>query len=513
VPLAASAARETITVTGSKVLFYASHLMLDADGNALLDDGVLHVSADHITVDLRSKRYLAIGNVSVSPSTTPQEGVVTATGDIFGDDFDAQRGLLVALDPQPTRRLVEGGTIEGEPSPGVTLGEPLSVPDFGGESAWGTATRAVAHVGADVRLSDVQVSLPGVRSAPLPSYVYTYSSAPGYVTSNLLGASEDVPWYFGSTRNSVQGLHFIYRVNSGFGLGLDERIVNSSKGYVLGSVSPFIGPSKALNVTWQDQINSHTSQTITSTTLEGFGTTNSYDLRDGIHRSFLELTGYQYHQNLGATFAWQSYDQVMAHAGMFSYLMFHLRSEVGTVHTPLTTGYFPFPSDIYLAQWAPHVALEGYLATAPLALTRSTTLYASADDHFYHDTLPHLQTFQIYAANVNQRINRFATFGVGITDNPIHDGYPTVNTTYASHIDTENASFTYTHENSFYLQLAGQHATAWTENPLGLTVTPWSASADARFRVNRYLSLELGRSYYFGFEGLRFSTWTVQIFP
>jgi len=54
VPLTASAARQTITVTGTKVLFYASHLMLDADGHALLDDGVLHVTADHISLDLRS---------------------------------------------------------------------------------------------------------------------------------------------------------------------------------------------------------------------------------------------------------------------------------------------------------------------------------------------------------------------------------------------------------------------------------------------------------------------------
>ena len=487
--------------------------MLDTEGRATLDDGVLHVVADHISVDLRAKRYLAIGNVVVTPSTEPASGVISATGDVFGDDLSAHRGLLVALTPEPTRRLVEGGTIEGEPTAGVPLGEPLSLPDFGGEAAFATATRAVAHVGADVRLSNVMVLLPGARSAPLPSYVYTYSSDSGYVTSNLVGASEDVPWYFGSTRNSVQGLHFIYRPQSGFGFGVDERIVNGPKGYALASLTPFFGQAKALNLTWQDQINGHTSQTLTSTTIEGFGTTNSYDVRDGIHRSYLEFTGSQYHQNVGALFAWQSYDEALAHAGAFSHLSFHLRSEVGTVHTPLTIGYSPFPSDIYLAQWVPHIGFEAYVATQPLAVTRTTTLYASADDRFYHDTLPHLQSVQVYAMNLTQRVNTFVTLGAGISDTPIHDGYPTLNASYASHFDTESASFSYTHNNFFYLTLSGQHSTGSTQLPTGVFVTPWSVSADTRFRVNRYLSLEVGRSYFFGFEGLRFGTWSLQIFP
>jgi hypothetical protein len=495
-------------------LFYASHLLLDAEGHAALDDGVLHVAADHISVDLRAKRYLAIGDVRVSQSDAVAPSVpCCAQGDVFGNDFEARRGLLVALEPEPTRRLVEGGSIEGEPTAGVPLGEPLSVPDFGGEVAFATATRAVAHVGADVRLTNVKVLLPGARNAPLPSYVYAYSSDPGYVTSNLIGVSEDVPWYFGSTRNSVQGAHFIYRPSTGFGFGLDDRIVNGPKGYALGSFSPFIGPDKALNLTWQDQINGHTSSTLTSATIEGFGTANNYDIRDGIHRSYLEASGSQFHQDVGALFAWQSYDEAMAHAGMFSYLMFHLRSEVGTIHTPLTLGYSPFPSDIYLAQWVPHIAFEGYVATQPLALSQTTTLNASADDRFYHDTLPHLESVQIYSMNLNQRVNRYVTVGAGISDSPIHDGYPTLNASYASHFDSESASFSYNHERYFYLQLSGAHATGTTQLPAGFTVTPWSVSGDARFRVNRYLSVELGRSYFFGFEGLRFGTWTFQIFP
>ncbi|HYK53358.1 MAG TPA: hypothetical protein VEV38_07495, partial [Candidatus Eremiobacteraceae bacterium] len=55
-----------VTVKGADVEFYAGHLVLDARGGATLDDGVLHVSADRIIVDLNHDRYVAAGNVHVS---------------------------------------------------------------------------------------------------------------------------------------------------------------------------------------------------------------------------------------------------------------------------------------------------------------------------------------------------------------------------------------------------------------------------------------------------------------
>jgi hypothetical protein len=485
------------------------HLVLDANGRAYLDDGVLHVSATHITLDLKAKRYLAIGDVVVQSVANSS----SAHGDIFGEDFDAHRGLLVSLDEPPVRHVVQGGDIGGEPSATGPQEQPLLVPDFTGETPFATATRAVAHVGADVRLTDAKVALPGARSLPLPSYVYTYSPDPGYAVSNLTGASEDVPLYFGSTRDSVQGIHFIYRPDVKFALGFDQRIVDTPNGYALASISPIFGNQKTFNFTWQDRINAHTQQSLTSTSIQGLGTINSYDVRDGIHRSFLELNGSQFHQSLGALLAWQSYDQAMAHQGVFSNLLFHLRSEIGTTHTPLTPGFSPFPPDIFLPQWYAHVGFEGYIATKPLVLGPETTLVASADDRFTHDTLPHLQNFQTEALTLTQRVNRLITVSGSIIDSPIHDWYPTLNAGYASRFTSESATFQYNHGNVFSLFLTGSHATGSTQLPGGVLVTPWVTGADVRFRVNRALSIELGRSYYFGFLGQRFSSLTFQLFP
>jgi hypothetical protein len=503
-----------VSISGATVKFYAFRLVLEASGRALLDDGVLHVSADHITLDLHSKRYMAIGDVTIAPSdaVAPPGARTPAHGDIFGKDLDSQRGLLVALDATPVRHVVEGGAIEGEPKPGLPPSEPLSPPDVGGEAPFATAARAVAHLGADVRLTDARVIVPGSKSVPVPSYVYTYSSDAGYVVSNL-GTIEDVPLYFGSTRNSVQGIHFLYRPDIKFGFGLDERIVDGQRGYLLASLSPVFGPSKLFNATWQEQINQHTQQTLTSSSFEGLGTTNQYDLRDGIHHSFVELAAFQFHQSYAGTLAWQGYDTPFAKTGAFSQLIFHLRTEYGVGHTPPEFGFPPLPTDVFLPQTVQRVALEGYVATQPLALGPATTMYASADDRFSHDTTPHLQTTQVYGLTLTQRVNRFVTLSGSVFDTPIHDGYPTVNQSFASHLDTETATFNYNHGRAFALLLTGTHQTASTQLPGGLLVEPWVTSADVRFRLGPSIAIELGRSYYFGFEGQRFGTYTFQIFP
>lgn len=475
---------------------------------------MLHVAADHITLDLHAKRYVAVGNVTVVPSdaAAPAAARVPVRGDIFGEDIDAQRGLLVSLDAPPTRRVTQGGAFRDE-TVGLPAGEPLALPDFGEEAPFASAVRAVAHLGADVRLTNAKVLVPGSKSIPLPSYVYTYSSDPGYAVNNL-NASEDLPVYVGSTRDSVQGIHFYYRPDVKVALGFDERIVDGPKAYLLGSLAPVIGRSKALNLTWQEQINGHAQQSVAANTLQDFGTFYSYDVRDGIHHSYLEFNANAApQQNWNGVFAWQGYNQTIARRGPLSHLFFFLRSEYGFLHTPLESGFSPFPSTIVLPQLVQHVAGEAYLATQPLALGPSTTAYASADDRFTHDTLPHLQSTQIYSLTLSQRANRLVTLNASVADQPIHDGYPTLNASFATHIDTESATFSYNHERYFALTVSGTHGTASTQLPAGFIVTPWSLFADVRFRVAPTLSLEFSRSYFFGFEGQRFGAIGFQIFP
>ena len=84
---------------------------------------------------------------------------------------------------------------------------------------------------------------------------------------------------------------------------------------------------------------------------------------------------------------------------------------------------------------------------------------------------------------------------------------------YRTIFNSQQAAVFYSNASSFALRLNATHDTAFTENPNGFIVEPWSLGADIRFRVSRSLSLDVSRSYFFGFEGRRFGTYGIQIFP
>src|ERR1022692_3328285 len=105
----AGTAHPAVTVTGNVVSFYAGHVVLDARGGARLDDGVLHVSADRIIVDLRANRYLAAGDVTAAPafgSGTPVSGAAMSV------DLTTHRGLFVSVVPTLSKSDVDGARVD-----------------------------------------------------------------------------------------------------------------------------------------------------------------------------------------------------------------------------------------------------------------------------------------------------------------------------------------------------------------------------------------------------------------
>lgn len=504
VPAAAFARHPTLELHAAEVRFYAGHLVLDAEGTAALVDGPLRIEADRIIVDLRAKRCVAAGNVIVAG------GARTAQGAAFGLDLASRFGLLVsAQSSEPWGSAATAPATAFATAPA----EPLALPDLGGEEPFAVAAGAVVHVGADVRLESARVNAGAPRALYLPSYVYTYSSDTGYVVNNVPGANEDVPIYFYSTPTSIEGLHFLYNPVTKLGIGLDAHLVDGSRAYDLISLAPLFGPNHTLNFTWQQQINAHATQTFASSSATSVGTQNLYDVRDSVHRSFLELVASQYHQQNATDLAWQGYDEPLAPGGLGSKLYFHLRTNYGLVHAPSSAPGPPFsPTDV-LPATVFHTGIEGYLATQPFGLGRNATLTLSADGRRLIDTTPHAQTSQTYTAGVTVRWNRFLTINLYDSETPVHDEYPSVGAAFATHLSTQTVNAFYSHGDGLSLVLSAVHSNAQTTNPSPFIVTPWVASADVRFRLNSRLSLDLSRSYYFGFEGQRFSSLGVQILP
>ncbi|PZR60824.1 MAG: hypothetical protein DLM53_10740 [Candidatus Eremiobacter antarcticus] len=512
-PLRSEAAvlHPTVSVQGAVVTFYAGHLVLDARAGSL-SDGVLTVTADRIIVDLRANRYVAAGSVTVLGSRS-------AHGDALGMDLLSHRGVLISSGAATQKLYLDGASMplaQNSEVPGrgaaAQPADPLSLPDVGTEQPYAVAPSAVAHLGADVRLRRVRVLVPGGQTVPLPSYVYTFSTDSGYVVSNVNAGAEDLPIYFGSTPNSIQGAHFFYNPLVKLGIGFDDHIVFGQRAYDLISLSPVNGPTKTFNVTWQQHINDHASQTFFSSTTTGIGTSDNYDVRDSIHRSFLELTASQFRGNHGSTLAWQSYDQPLG-ATASSSVYFHLRSEYGYQHVPEEFSFAPFAFDAVLPRTVFHKAVEGYIASQPWRLNPSTSLGPSIDVRAETDTLPHRQTSETYIVTLQHRWTRDILTTVSASETPILDRYPSVATGYRTHFSEQTVQVYYDRGDAFSLFLTGVHSAARSDNPSPPAVPPWTLLADVRFRVTPSLSLDLSRSYFFGYNGRRFGSFGFQILP
>jgi len=512
-PNAARAAtlHPAVTLRAPYVAFYAGHLVLDGNGGAYLDDGTFHVSARRIVVDLRADRYVAAGDVSVC-------SIACARGAAFGGNLDAHDGLLVSIGNGASKVWLHrpGDAADGRPNataPGVDAGDPLSLPDTEGEAAFALATGAVAHLGADVRLQDAHVLVPGSRTFFFPSYVYAFSSDPGYVLTNVPGANEDIPVYVGSTRDSIFGLHFLYNQVTKVALGVDEHFVDGQKAYALISAAPIFGPDKVANFTWQENINDHAAQTFTASAAQGFGIFNQYDVRDAVHRSYFELSANQFHNTYQAVLGWQSFAQQLSPSGAGADLYYYLRSEYGVTYNPLVFPAFPLPPDVLLPSRVVHGAVEGYLATRPLSIDSNTTLNLSVDDRYLRDSLPHTQSAQVYSANLQRRWSPHFTTGFSESFAPVHDLYPTLGLGGFTQFNAQTLSANYANRDALGLLVFATHASAATNNPAGVFVQPWFLSADVRFRVNRSLALDLSRSYNFNYLGRTWSGFGVQILP
>jgi len=502
---------QAVSLRAPYIAFYAGHLVLEALGGAYLDDGVHHVSANRVVLDLRTNSYVAAGAVTVcSPDCV--------TGSAFGDDLESGVGRLVSVAgsasstdlcplPAPCAPAAVAPTL------GMAPADPLRLPDTEGEAPFAVAVGAVAHLSADVRLQDARVLVPGSRTFFFPSYVYAFSSDPGYALTNVPGAGEDVPVYVGSTRNSILGLHFMYNPVTKVAVGVDEHIVNGQKSYLLLSEAPVIGPDKIANATWLLNVNEHTSQTMTASAIEGLGIINTYDLRDAVHRSFVELTANQFHAQYAGVVGWQSFDEPLAATGLGSLLVFHLRSEYGVTYTPQSFSFYPLPPDAIVPNRVYHAAVEAYAATRPLQIGSSTTLNFSADDRMLRDSLPHTQTQQIFAGNLQYRWTPHLTTSMSEIVSPVHDYYPTVAAGVSTTLNTQSYNAFYSNGNAFGLTLSALHDFGYTDSPFGIVVQPWLLATDVRFRVNRTLALDISRSYNFNFEGRTWGGFGIQILP
>jgi len=514
-----------VTVRGADVEFYAGHLVLDAKGDATLDDGVVHVSADRILVDLSKNRYLAIGDVTI---VSAQSSTPVGAGAALGVDLSTHEGTLVAIVPTPASFALNGAAVmplsvpvapsSPTPSPAVAASaspapqasaapspsastEPLALVDLEGEQPFARGTVATAHLGADVRLGSSRVIVPGGKDVFIPSYVYTFSSDVGYSQSNVAGGGEDVPIYFGSTRDSVTGAHFTYNSVSKVGVGLDHRIVDGDKAYLLFSLAPLNGPTKNANFTWQEQINSHASQNVNAFAATGAGSSWRYDAIDSLHRSYVDLTASTALGFNDEAVTWQGAYEPLGAGWLGDLFNFHLLSQYGR-----SQSYAPDELPLY------STSLETVLQAPFLPMGPTSSLSLQADWRETFDDLPHREFAATYTTTLQHRWNPYVTTSLSDREMPTVDYFPSDDFGTRSYISLVDGTLSYTNGEPFAIRLDLTHAAAASAPP-GIAVQPWFASFDVRFRVSSSLAFDVSRSYGFGYNGQRFGGLGFQIFP
>lgn len=512
-----------MTVRGADVEFYAGHLVIDARGGATLDDGVLHVTADHIVVDLDHDRYVAAGDVRVSAAATG--GAQTGAGVALGIDLSSHDGTLVTIDPAPasfavTGPLVEPATIpepeltppSAEPSVTSETGapsqsgttpapEPLALVDLEGEAPFASAAVATAHLGADVRLGSARVAVPGGRDVYLPSFVYTFSPEVGYSQSNVSGSSEDIPIYFGSTRDSITGAHFTYNAATKVGVGLDHRVVDGDRAYDLFSVSPLYGPARDAEFTWHEQVNDHASQTLDGRSAGGVGSAWTYAATDSLHRSYLDLAASDSLSGDFESLTWQGAYEPLGTGWAGDLFDFHLSTQYGRSQPHATIG-----TPVY------DTAVDALVQAPALVLDPSSSLSLSADWRQTFDDQPHREFQATYSATMTHRWDPYLTTQLNDTENPIVDVFPSFDAGTREYVSRQIATVTYDNGEPFAFTFGLAHQAALSAPP-GISVQPWFASLDVRFRVSSSLAFDVSRSYGFGYLGQRLGSVGFQILP
>ena len=515
-PAWANTSHPAVTVRGADVEFYAGHLVLDAKGGASLDDGVLHVTADRIVVDLNHNRYVAAGDVRVTGAA--RGSALAGAGAALGVDLSSHDGTLVAIAPTPSTYTVTGPLVEPAPVSGTGASptpnpaetpfaaatptpEPLALVDLEGEQPFATAAVATAHLGADVRLGAARVIVPGGRDVYLPSYVYTFASEVGYSQSNVSGSSEDIPIYFGSTRDSITGAHFTYSAATKVGIGLDHRIIDGGKAYDLFSVSPLYGDARDAEFTWYEQVNGHASQTIDGRAADGVGSVWTYGAIDSLHRSYLSLAASDSLLGDFETVTWQGAYEPLGTGWAGELFDFHLATSYGRSQ-PYAGGAAP----VY------DTSFDALVQAPALVLDPSSSLSLSADWSETFDDQPHRRFAAAYTATMTHRWDPFLTTRLSDTESPTVDVYPSFGDGTREYVSGQVATIAYQNGEPFAFTFGIAHAAALSAPP-GISVQPWSASLDVRFRVSGSLAFDVSRSYGFGYLGQRFGGFGFQILP
>jgi hypothetical protein len=523
-----------ITVSASRVEYFSDLELVVARGGAsvVLPDGAsLH--GDAFLMDLRQQRLVVAGHVILATSAG------TYAGAAFADFLAYKRAYFIPLDPAADRWTYLNGDY-AHPQPGREMpGDAFFLNGVSRHHPYVVGKSAVidpnAYVGFEPAIVDVLDVLP---TPPLPAYVDNFSSDPSFGQNSLPGATLDAPYAFYGTAHSLDALHLRYDQSlpvKGYA-AYEHHSVFGDQGYAVFSLVPFTQPDKQWNLLTYDPAgpkDAFALQAQLFTTQSGFAQPSSasgfVDLRlfHVLPESSLDLDATDMYDTLLAQgppdhpsivgIDWSSFDQPIWRTG----IELRLRSGVAAIHDAF--GVAGSSKEDVLSEHAGAIVSSPVLQ-GPLGFGFNASASAQRTWLGFPNTVD-TTTFSMSAARgLAPRVFSTLTWSVGsldatsptqvvispnvttgLTPTPLSpNGLPVFG---VPSIYRRTVSRTYALNGSWQPSPEFQFSTTLQKtsySPVQLPA-PLAVTATARMQVTKALYLSLGRSYYFNFEGQRWS--------
>lgn len=523
-----------ITVSASRVEYFSDLELVVARGDAsvVLPDGA-DVHGDAFLMDLRQQRLVVAGHVTLATTSG------TYAGAAFADFLAFKRAYFIPLDPAADRWTYLDSDY-AHPQPGREMpGDAFFLNGIGGHHPYVVGKSAIidpnAYVSFEPAIVDVLDVLP---TPPLPSFVDNFSSDPSFGQNSLPGATLDAPYAFYGSAHSLETIHLRYDQSlpvKGYA-AYEHHTVFGDQGYAVFSLVPATQPNKQWNLLTYDPVGAKDAFALQAqlfTTQSGLAQPSSasgvVDLRllHVLRESSLEFDATNMYDTLLAEgppdhpsivgFDWSSFDQGIWRTGV----QLRLRSGVATIHDAF--GVAGSSREDVLTE---HVGaiLASPVLQGPFGLGFNASASAQRTWLEFPNTVDTTAVSVSAARGVAPRVFSTLTWSVGtldamsptlvvvspndttgLTPTPVSpNGLPVFG---VPSIYPRTVARTYALNGSWQPSPEFQFSTTLQKtsySPVQLPA-PLAVTATARMRVTKALYLSIGRSYFFNFEGQRWS--------
>lgn len=523
-----------ITVSAERVEYYSDLALVVARGSADVElaDGVA-VHGDVFLMDLRQQRFVVAGHVMLTTPDGEHPGAALA-------DFLAfRRVYFIPLDPAADRWTYLDGDY-AHPQLGREMpGDAFFLTSVAGHRPYVVGKRAIVDPNAYVRFEPAIVDVLDVApTGPLPAYVDNFSSDPSFGQNSLPGATLDAPYAFYGTPHSLDTFHIRYDQSlsvKAYG-AYEHHAVFGGGGYAVFSLAPLTQPQKQWNLLAYAPAGTADALSLQAqlfTTQSGFAqpsTSNGFvDLRvlQALRQSSLQLDATQMYDTLLAQGTpdhpsivgvdWTSYDEGIGRSN----IDLRLQSGAAAIRDAFGVAGTAKPN-VVTEHLGAILATPVY--TGPLGIGLNATAGAQRTWLDFPNRID-TSTFAASAARpIAPHVYSTFTWSVGTLDaqsptdvvvspNVTTGLTPTPQSTNG--LPVYGVPTIYRRTTSRTYSLTG----SWQPSPefqLSTTVlktsyapvqlpAPLAVSATIRARVTNALYLSVGRSYFFDFEGQRWS--------